>query len=78
MPPCLSGVDMKQPLTEFETELELLIRRHLGSPVCNEDYQAVYSALEDAAKEIALEADEYPSKDDPTWTGRRGRNASMR
>jgi hypothetical protein len=58
-------------MNEFESELELLIRKHIGTPQWNEDYQAIYNALAAAAEALALEADEYPSKEEPEWTGRR-------
>ncbi|WP_441268104.1 hypothetical protein AB7G19_22385 [Bradyrhizobium sp. 215_C5_N1_1] len=64
--------------SQFEIELEQLIKKHLGSPRWMEDFIDIADALTDAATDISYEATEYPSEDDPECMGRKRRDLTKR
>ncbi len=50
--------------TTFATELEALVRKHLGTPQWAEDYQQVCDVLAEASERIAMEADQVRWSDE--------------
>jgi hypothetical protein len=50
-------------MSDFATELEQLIRKHLGTPQFSDDYDEICRALDEAEARLAWEADVLPSRD---------------
>lgn len=52
--------------TSFKTDLDTLIRRHLGTPTHSEDFDKVLWPLYETANRISAQSDDYPLRE-PEW-----------
>jgi hypothetical protein len=60
---------MSEAKRQFAAELELLMRKYLGQPVWNEDFDDVLHAAHDVIEKIEDESCAFPSKEDQEEEG---------